>query len=86
MSTTTIPRTVTVNTDSRITLQSFKKKKNYIYLIEEIRKKAISTSEMQLENHIDLGKGSRRKIRERASGKVSEVSHQNWLDILQQNS
>jgi len=35
-----IPRTATVNTDSRITLQSHQKTKNHNYLIEEIRKKA----------------------------------------------
>jgi ribonuclease HI len=37
-----IPREVTVHTDSRITLQSLKDSKNHKYLIEEIRKKAIS--------------------------------------------
>jgi ribonuclease HI len=37
-----IPRTATVHTDSRITLQSLKNTKNHNYLIEEIRKKAIA--------------------------------------------
>ena len=37
-----IPREVTVHTDSRITLQSLKNSNNHKYLIEEIRKKAIS--------------------------------------------
>jgi len=37
-----IPRAVTVNTDNRITLQSLKNTKNHNYLIEEIRKKAIT--------------------------------------------
>jgi ribonuclease HI len=37
-----IPRTVTVHTDSRITLQPLKNTKNHNYLIEEIRKKAIA--------------------------------------------
>ena len=35
-----IPRTATVHTDSRITLQSLKNTKNHNYLIEEIRKQA----------------------------------------------
>ena len=34
------PRTITVHTDSRITLQTLKNTKNHSYLIEEIRKKA----------------------------------------------
>jgi ribonuclease HI len=37
-----IPRTATVHTDSRISLQSLKNTKNRNYLIEEIRKKAIA--------------------------------------------
>jgi ribonuclease HI len=37
-----IPRTATVNTDSRITLQSLKNTKNHNYLIEGIRKKAVA--------------------------------------------
>ena len=37
-----IPRTATVHTDSRITLQTFKNAKNYNYFIEEIRKIAIT--------------------------------------------
>jgi ribonuclease HI len=37
-----IPRTATVHTDSRITLQSLKNTKNHKYLIEEIRKTAIA--------------------------------------------
>ena len=37
-----IPRTVTVNTGSRINLQSLKNTKNYNYLTEEIRKKTIA--------------------------------------------
>ena len=41
-----IPRTVTIHTDSRITLQSLKNTKNHSYHIEEIRKEA-----MALENH-----------------------------------
>jgi ribonuclease HI len=37
-----IPRTATVHTDSRITLQSLKNTKNHNYLIEEIREKAFA--------------------------------------------
>jgi hypothetical protein len=37
-----IPRTVTVHTDSKITLQSLKNTKNHNYLIEKIRKTAIA--------------------------------------------
>jgi ribonuclease HI len=37
-----IPRTATVHTDSRITLQLLKNTKNHNYLIEEIRKKTIA--------------------------------------------
>jgi ribonuclease HI len=37
-----IPREVTIHTDNRITLQSLKNSKNRKYLVEEIRKKAIS--------------------------------------------
>jgi len=37
-----IPRTVTVHTDSRITLQSPKNTRNHNYLLEAIRKKAIA--------------------------------------------
>jgi ribonuclease HI len=37
-----IPRTATVYTDSRITLQSLKNTKKYNYLIEGIRKKTIA--------------------------------------------
>jgi len=37
----TIPRSATVNTDSRTTLQSFQNTNNHNYLIEEIRKSAI---------------------------------------------
>jgi len=39
-----IPRTVTVHTDSRITLQSLKNTKNHNYLIEESRKKTTGQS------------------------------------------
>ena len=37
-----IPRSATVHTDSRITLQSLQNKNNHNYLIEEIRKLAIT--------------------------------------------
>jgi len=35
-------RAATVNTDSRITLQSLKNTKNHNYIIEEIRKKTMA--------------------------------------------
>jgi len=44
-----IPRTIIIHTDSRITLDSLKNKKNQNYLIEEIRKK---TTTMEKENWI----------------------------------
>jgi ribonuclease HI len=37
-----IPREITIHTDRKITLQSLKNPKNHRYLIDEIRKKAIS--------------------------------------------
>jgi len=37
-----VPRTITIHTDSRITLDSLKTKKNRSHLIEEIRKKSIT--------------------------------------------
>jgi ribonuclease HI len=37
-----VPREITINTDSKFTLQSLKIPKNYRNLIDEIRKKAIS--------------------------------------------
>jgi ribonuclease HI len=42
-----IPRTITINTDSRITLESLKNMKNRNYLIEEISEKTIA---LELEN------------------------------------
>jgi len=42
-----VPRTITIHTDSRITLDSLKNKKNRNHLIEEIRKK---TNTLEKEN------------------------------------
>ena len=69
-----IPRTLTVHTDSRITLKSLTKQKNHNYIIEENRMKAITLE--KLDNHFQLDEGSRRELRERASRQASERNRQ----------
>ena len=51
-----VPRTVTVYTDSRITLQSLKNTKNHNYRIEEVRKRTrIGEEELVYRIHLDKG-------------------------------
>jgi len=56
-----MPRTATVHTDSRITLQSLKNTKNHNYLIEEIKKKATALEKR------NWTKGSYRNLQKRVS-------------------
>jgi ribonuclease HI len=55
-----IPRTI-IHTDSRITLDSLKNKKNRNRLVEDIRKKT-TTLEKNLDHRMHLDKGTRRTL------------------------
>ena len=76
-----IPRSATVHTDSRITLQSLQNKNNHNYLIEEIRKLAITLGKNNwtinftwIKAHIGI------------SRQVSKGSQQKRPHLLQKNS
>ena len=80
-----IPRTVTVHTDNRITLQSLKNTKNHNYLIEDIRKKAITLEKRNrtiIFTWIKAHAGNYGK--ELADKLAKEAARKN--DMLQQNS
>ena len=57
-----IPRTIIIHTDSRITLDSLKNKKNRSRLVEDIRKKTTTTLEKKLDHRMHLDKGTRRTL------------------------
>jgi len=59
-----IPRTATVHTDSRITLQSLKNKKKTQLPYRRNQEESFCTGETQLDNNIHLVKGSHRNLLE----------------------
>ena len=49
------PRTVTIFTDSRVSLDTLHDYNNHAYVVEEIRKKANQRDESQMENKVFVG-------------------------------